>query len=336
MIWVGVAGFVITVVALLARSLTVWNRPPFGYLRDTDQFRREYKEWEPLVFERFRTIRSIKRFGNRARFLVADHAEGMVSTLVGFVALEELGIDDVSRDDFIFDDWKQRDWSRFDGCRLSERCASRIAEWSEDITEDDVQIYRRITTGPRTLDEAQGLFQRADVLVKSVDRVLPRQVSCAEEQVIRSRYRNRSARSAQGVARASVDRPVVVVRHRNDVVVVHQLGWPGRLDTIGIYDARGRRARLKVRKLRSGVDASSFNDAVRAAPENALFDILGIGAYVRRCLGIVPAGSTVILRGTIADNVKQARAIRRLCRRRRLTVAAGAGDSVSVWQRRRK
>ena len=148
MIWVAVAGLIITIVALLARSVTVWNRQPFSHLRDTERFRVEYETWEPLVFEQSRTIRSVKRFGNRARFLVADHPEEMVPALVGFVALEELGIYDVSKEGFEFSAWQKQEWIYSDRHRLTERSRSRIRDWMKDIAETDAQIFRLLTKGP--------------------------------------------------------------------------------------------------------------------------------------------------------------------------------------------
>ncbi len=62
-------------------------------LGDTEEFRQQLAEWEPIVLEVGGTLRSVKRFANQARFLAADHdAKDMLPQLVGFSALQEVNL----------------------------------------------------------------------------------------------------------------------------------------------------------------------------------------------------------------------------------------------------
>ncbi len=64
--------------------------------------------WEPLVLEKKRTLRGVKRFANHARFLAGDSSvTDMIPQLVGLVALNDAGYIDGLGKDFDFEQWKQ-------------------------------------------------------------------------------------------------------------------------------------------------------------------------------------------------------------------------------------
>ena len=71
------------------RSQARKRRRNFG---DTKIFREALVKWEAVVLEHDKTtLRDVKRFANRARFLMADeHSNESVLLLLGFVALEEI------------------------------------------------------------------------------------------------------------------------------------------------------------------------------------------------------------------------------------------------------
>ena len=57
---------------------------------DTAEFREQLAKWEPIVLEKGGTLRSVKRFANRTRFLAAGReGKDMLPQLVGFSALED-------------------------------------------------------------------------------------------------------------------------------------------------------------------------------------------------------------------------------------------------------
>lgn len=60
---------------------------------DTAEFRKQLAKWEPIVLEGGGTLRSVKRFANRTRFLMAGReGKHMLPQLVGFSALEDAKI----------------------------------------------------------------------------------------------------------------------------------------------------------------------------------------------------------------------------------------------------
>ena len=294
MIWVAIVGLILTIIGLLARSVTLWNRQPFRDVHDTDRFRIEYEKWEPLVFEQSRTIRATKRFGNRARFLVADHPEDMVSALVGFVALEELGIDNFSKE-FSLSEWRQQEWLESTRYRLTERCQSQIRGWMEAITDADVQIYRLLTEGPPTN---------------------PHDAGCA-----RLAYCVRLARSSQAAPRPSVLRPIVAICRGPSVpyrlvLASHNTG----LELLGVYDSDA--ARAGILSHRYGIRTfGSVEEAIRMGSDRAVFDISVPYDRLKYIIKELPSRSSIVLRRPPGVTRRQVSAIHGLCRRKRLTVS---------------
>ena len=105
--WIALAilGLILTFLALII----FWFRNIEPVFRDTGTLRQALAKWEPLVLERDKTLRGVKRFANRARFLMAGEEldEAIFEKLVGFVALEEVGGFDSSVNEFDFEQWKQ-------------------------------------------------------------------------------------------------------------------------------------------------------------------------------------------------------------------------------------
>ena len=148
MMWLVIAGLgvILTVSSLVVYGFSNWKKRTRGELGDTDAFREHLAKWEPLVLERDGTLRAVKRFANRARFLSADEASAMIDPLVSLVALEEVGIIDPSME-FNFEQWKHGNWWGAVDPPLPGNWVSRIDDWIKNITVDHWSHYRALTMG---------------------------------------------------------------------------------------------------------------------------------------------------------------------------------------------
>ena len=107
MVAVALWGIVVETVLDLFYDLTD-PLDPVG-VGDSSEFREILRKWEVFVLERRGTIREVKRFANRARFVVLDAPKGWDESLVGFVALEDYYEElNVAREDFDFETWLAR------------------------------------------------------------------------------------------------------------------------------------------------------------------------------------------------------------------------------------
>ena len=168
MIWLVMAGlgFILTVISLLVNGLSNWKKRTQDDRGDTKAFRKHLAKWEPLVLERDGTLRGVKRFANRARFLSADEPSEMSGPLVSLVALEEVGIIDPSMD-FNFEQWKQGNWWASVEPSLPGSWVSKVDDWIKNITDDYWRYYRTLTMGPSSTEtptaEHMRLMRRVEV-----------------------------------------------------------------------------------------------------------------------------------------------------------------------------
>ena len=152
MTWIALAilGLIFAISALIILRSNSKAKESQEDLIDRKEFREELVKWEPLVLERFGTMRDVKRFANRARFLTADQESGaMVSSLVGLVALEEIGCIDPSVNKFDFEKWKQGELWILVKSGFTEQRVSAIENWLKTLEEEDWRHYQALTTGGR-------------------------------------------------------------------------------------------------------------------------------------------------------------------------------------------
>ena len=119
-------------------------------LGDLPRLIEDLEKWEPVVLARCGTLRHVKRFANRARFLTADKklAE-MLSQLVGFIALEEIGLIDPSVLEFSTDKWQQDEWWESVKSKFTEKDGEIVEEWLKTVELKDWQYYQALVIDGR-------------------------------------------------------------------------------------------------------------------------------------------------------------------------------------------
>ncbi len=86
----------------------------------------------------------------------------------------------------------------------------------------------------------------------------------------------------------------------------------------GLYDLRPARARTLAAEFGVPRVYRTLAEAVAAAPRGAVFDVAVPASAQPALLAALPAGAPVLVQKPFGENLAQARALRRLCRRRRL------------------
>ena len=149
MMWpvMAVLGVATSVFLLISLHVRDWNRSGGGEFQDSDTLRQELAKWSPLVYDRCETIRAVKRFMNRARFLTAGECDEKVGPLVALLALEEADIVAAWSIDVTFDQWKQQDWWRLVRPPLAASRVAEVEKWIETTTDDHRQHYQVLVTG---------------------------------------------------------------------------------------------------------------------------------------------------------------------------------------------
>ena len=114
-------------------------------LGDKDALREALTDWEHFVLEHEKTLRGVKRFANRARFMATDEPDDIVWQLVGFVALDEVRLIDYPIEPFDNDtdleEWKQR------MLRTAAISDSETAEhWLNSVTLSHWNRYQALAT----------------------------------------------------------------------------------------------------------------------------------------------------------------------------------------------
>ena len=122
--------------------------------KDPNQLRDALFYWEPLVLEWEGTMRGVKRFANRVRFLSTiddDKSEDKTSLdidkLVGFVALEDISCIDLSATELTFTQFKNVVLEQLNDAECGENIGDDIKEWLQKMTEDDWQNYQNVVMG---------------------------------------------------------------------------------------------------------------------------------------------------------------------------------------------
>ena len=140
--WV-VGGAVLVVSGYMVSSLSEFfgwrrRREKNAPLKDSAEFRMVLRKWETLVVADRGTIREVKRFANRARFLTGSRGDGEgrvdVEALVGFVALEVCGRLDPKEDGFDFEEW----------CKKHANDQTLPPDWVGRVGRDQWEGYREL------------------------------------------------------------------------------------------------------------------------------------------------------------------------------------------------
>lgn len=123
-------------------------------LGDKEALRIALANWEPLVLEHEKTMRSVKRFANRARFMMNDEPDSIIQLLVGLIALDEIGLMDHPLNpidnESDLDKWKQMVSEKLVISDSDERSAS-VKDWLGTLTPVDWNRYQTLATQGRTL-----------------------------------------------------------------------------------------------------------------------------------------------------------------------------------------
>lgn len=140
-------GLILTLLALinfwLSRESERWHE-----LSDKVTLREALVIWEPIVLRHERTLRGVKRFANRARFLATDEPDAEILLLVGFVALDEIGFIDSNTNQFE-DETEFRRWKSEKSQELDATDAdwTLVAEqWLKILTLKMWNRYRTLAT----------------------------------------------------------------------------------------------------------------------------------------------------------------------------------------------
>jgi predicted dehydrogenase len=118
-----------------------------------------------------------------------------------------------------------------------------------------------------------------------------------------------------------VRRPIVIVGAGGIVRDAHLPAYrKAGFEVAGLFDIDGERARATASQF--GVDTvyGSLDEAIRRAPEGAVFDIATQPSAIPGLLGALPDGSPAMIQKPMGETLDEARNIRDLCRRKRLTV----------------
>jgi predicted dehydrogenase len=90
---------------------------------------------------------------------------------------------------------------------------------------------------------------------------------------------------------------------------------------IGGYDANVSRAAMMKDKFSLPRIYESLEEAISAAPPDAVFDVAVPGSAILDILRVIPEGRAVLLQKPMGETLEEARAILKLCREKRLTAA---------------
>ena len=151
---IAILSLILMVLALLILWLERMKQEREREFQDTEQLRDALFNWEPFVLEREGTMRGVKRFANRVRFLSPiddDESEDKTSldidTLVGFVALEEISCIDSSATELTFKQFKNVVLEQLNDAEYGDNFGDGIKEWLDKVTEDDWQNYQNVVMG---------------------------------------------------------------------------------------------------------------------------------------------------------------------------------------------
>lgn len=107
---------------------------------DSADFRKLLRRWESVVLAKHGTVRMVKRFANRARFVTTVHGDGEDETreaFVGFIALEECGQLDAMAREFDFEKWRTMHFTD----------QSLPKNWAANVRLEQWEAYKEVVTG---------------------------------------------------------------------------------------------------------------------------------------------------------------------------------------------
>lgn len=117
-------------------------------------------------------------------------------------------------------------------------------------------------------------------------------------------------------------RPIIAIGAGGIVRDAHQPAYrQAGLETASVFDLDHDKARLLAVDFGIGRVCDSLEDAVRTAPSDAVFDMALPASAVEQCLSQLPDGAAVLIQKPLGENLTQARAIRSVCREKKLTAA---------------
>jgi predicted dehydrogenase len=137
-----------------------------------------------------------------------------------------------------------------------------------------------------------------------------------------SAERYRQAAQSATPPRPKAPRPIVILGAGGIVRAAHLPAYiKAGLPVIAVADVAGGKASELASQ--SGIDHSfdSIADAVRFAPNDAIFDIAVPASQIMTILPQLPAGAAVLIQKPMGDNLEEATLIRDLCRQRGLVAA---------------
>lgn len=144
--WIALAvlGLILTTLGLINFRL-YRERKRWRELGDKDALREALASWEPLVLEHEKTLRGVKRFANRARYMTTDEPDELIPGLVGFVALDEVGLMGYPANPFDnksdFEKWKQLELRKV---AMSE--SDIVKRWMNTVTLSHWNRYQALVT----------------------------------------------------------------------------------------------------------------------------------------------------------------------------------------------
>ena len=301
MIWLVMfaIGLILTTASLLAYGYSDWKKKRTRFeLADTSELRKHLFKWEHLVLEREGTLRGVKRFANRARFLCIDEPTPMIGPLVGLVALEEVRILDPSMD-FNFEQWKQGNWWASVEPPLPGSWVSRVDAWVRNITETHWRHYRILTMSSSSSEKPTAEQAR---LIRRVNVSLMAQRAPLPQHLIPIVY---IGAGWDGDARTST------------FSAYREIGF----DAFGVFDSDIPRAHTAAEHYAIPTVFSTLDEAVRRAPERAVFDVAVPASRVLDILTAVPSGAAILLHEFGGRDLQLASRIRELCLGKQLTAA---------------
>jgi len=117
-------------------------------------------------------------------------------------------------------------------------------------------------------------------------------------------------------------RPIVILGAGGIVRDAHLPAYRKAGFTVtGIYNRTRSRAQQLADEYSIPVVCDNIEEAIGAAPSNAVFDLALMPPQFEKVLSRLPKGSPVLIQKPMGDNLQQAKRIRRICEERQLAAA---------------
>jgi predicted dehydrogenase len=92
-------------------------------------------------------------------------------------------------------------------------------------------------------------------------------------------------------------------------------------EVVGVFDLDKSKTSALTKKYDIRQGFSSLQEAINAAPQNAIFDVAVPASAIMDILPYLPKGAAVLVQKPMGSNLKEAKAIRDLCRKKQFTAA---------------